>query len=542
MGKYSQKLMQHSGIVAGMCDEIKMVEIIDNLIKMPKRKVTVGQAIKSMILNALGFSGRALYLHNRFYKNRPVDILIGEGLSAEDLNDDCLGSALDAIFDYGLTELFYIIASNALTTYNIAHRFVHLDTTTFSLYGKYNSEDDDDDDTQVIKITKGYSKDNNPELNQVVVSLMCAYKSSIPVWIETLSGNSSDKKSFKKSISEYRKQFDKKNLPYFVADSALYTQEGLKQLSDIKWVSRVPETLKQTKEIIERTEKDEMEPSDLEGYYYKEIEQTYADIRQRWLLVYSKKAYEREYATLAKNIRKENKEKAKELMHLANIGFACEADAVKAADAFHKTLRYHNLIYTIEVRNYHNKKGRPKEGDIPVSQEWFITGNLTIKADAIGEAQSRKGFFIIATNEMDREKISSDQLLSVYKKQGTSVERGFRFLKDPIFFAESLYLKLPKRIMALIMVMGLSLLVYSLAERKLRKVLKENNLTVSDQVGKPTASPTIRWVFQNFEDVLMLEVQKGDKLKILITNMEEDHITIVKCLGKHVEKIYFCDS
>jgi transposase len=177
-----------------------------------------------------------------------------------------------------------------------------------------------------------------------------------------------------------------------------------------------------------------------------------------------------------------------------------------------------------------------------VLQEWFISGTLNIKAEAVGEAQSKKGFFIIATNEMDNQKISSDQLLSVYKKQGTSVERVFRFLKDPIFFAESLYLKLPKRIMALIMVMGLSLLIYSLAERKLRKVLKENKLTVSNQVGKPTANPTIRWVFQNFEDVLMLQVQEGDKLKILITNMEEDHITIVKCLGKHVEKIYFCDS
>ena len=35
----------------------------------------------------------------------------------------------------------------------------------------------------------------NKQLHQVVVSLMCTYRSSIPVWIETLSGNSSDKVS-----------------------------------------------------------------------------------------------------------------------------------------------------------------------------------------------------------------------------------------------------------------------------------------------------------------------------------------------------------
>ncbi len=77
-------------------------------------------------------------------------------------------------------------------------------------------------------------------------------------------------------------------------------------------------------------------------------------------------------------------------------------------------------------------------------------------------------------------------MLSVYKAQGISVERGFRFLKDPLFFAESLYLKTERRIMALIMVMALSLLVYSLAEKKIRQMLKESGQTISNQVGKPT--------------------------------------------------------
>ena len=52
-------------------------------------------------------------------------------------------------------------------------------------------------------------------------------------------------------------------------------------------------------------------------------------------------------------------------------------------------------------------------------------------------------------------------MLEVYKDQGVSVERGFRFLKDPMFYAESLYLKSLKRIMALLMVMTLSLLLYT---------------------------------------------------------------------------------
>ncbi len=539
MYKYKQKIIQHLGIVAGVCNEIELINTIDAEIEKPKRKVTVGQAVQSIILNALGFSGRAMYLHPDYYRKRPVDLLVGEGLEPEDLNDDCLGSALDALYDYGVTELFYRVASKALAAFNIEHRYVHLDTSSFSLHGKYDFEDESD--TEVVSITKGYSKDGRPELNQVVASMMCAYKSTIPVWIEVLSGNSNDKKSFRETIKKFREQFQKKKLPYFVADSALFTAEGLKELETTKWVTRVPETIKEAKKALLAINKEKMTESGLPGYRYHEMESAYAGIPQRWLIVYSQQAYEREYATLIKNIRRENEKMGKELWHLGNKRFACEADAIKAVKRFDKKLRYHKVQYDIQVKKSYDKKGRPDKTQAPVQQEWHIDGSLVINPLAVGEAKVRKGMFIIATNELDKDAITSRQLLEVYKAQNVSVERGFRFLKDPMFYAESLYLKLPKRIMALIMVMALSLLVYSLAERKLRKALAKEDLSIGDQKRRPTKKPTIRWVFQKFEDVLILYVYESDRLKLIQCELMQDHITVIKCLGKHVEKMYFFD-
>jgi transposase len=539
MENYKQKIIQHLGIVAGICDEIELIKTIDGEIDKPKRKVTVGQAVQSIILNALGFSGRAMYLHPEYYRKRPVERLVGEGIEPEDLNDDSLGGALDALYDYGVTELFYLVASKALATFNIEHRFVHLDTTSFSLHGKYESEDEAD--PEVVTITKGYSKDGQPELNQVVASMMCTYKSTIPVWIEVLSGNSNDKKSFRESIKKFREQFDKKKLPYFVADSALYTAEGLRELSEIQWVSRVPETIKEAREAITTVNKEEMEESGLPGYRIREIASEYAGVKQRWLVVYSQQAYAREYETMVKNIRRENEKMGKELWHLENRPFACEADALKAGNRFNKQLRFHTVPFGASVQNHYEKKGRPDKTAEPAGQEWHLTGSLAIDAAAVAEAQSRKGFFIIATNELDGKAITSRQLLEVYKAQNVSVERGFRFLKDPMFYAESLYLKLPKRIMALIMVMTLSLLIYSLAERKLRKALGAQDRTIGDQKRRPTKSPTIRWVFQKFEDVMILYVFESDRLKLIQCELTKDQITVIECLGKHVEKMYFFD-
>ena len=96
--------------------------------------------------------------------------------------------------------------------------------------------------------------------------------------------------------------------------------------------------------------------------------------------------------------------------------------------------------------------------------------------------------------------MSNDQLLLEYKAQ-QSAEHGFRFLKDPLFFTSSVLLKSPKRISALAMVMGLSLLVYSLGQRALRFALIQAQKTIPNQLGLPTSTPTLRWVFQCFMSV-----------------------------------------
>ena len=79
MDSYKQKIIQHLGIVAGICDEIELSKAIDNEIKKPKRRVPVRQAVRSSIFNALGFSGRAMYLHTDYYRKRPVERLVGKG-------------------------------------------------------------------------------------------------------------------------------------------------------------------------------------------------------------------------------------------------------------------------------------------------------------------------------------------------------------------------------------------------------------------------------------------------------------------------------
>ena len=77
--EYETKRLDHLGIIAGVCDEIGIVETINESVNREKekdseRKVSCGIAVLAMILNGLGLTSRALY--SDLYKNRVAHKLI----------------------------------------------------------------------------------------------------------------------------------------------------------------------------------------------------------------------------------------------------------------------------------------------------------------------------------------------------------------------------------------------------------------------------------------------------------------------------------
>jgi transposase len=91
--------LDHLGIVAGIIDEIGIVEIIDEVLGVyPGERVTAGQVVKSILLNGLGFVSRALYLFSQFFEDKATGHLLGEGIRPEQLNDDKVGRVMDKLY------------------------------------------------------------------------------------------------------------------------------------------------------------------------------------------------------------------------------------------------------------------------------------------------------------------------------------------------------------------------------------------------------------------------------------------------------------
>jgi transposase len=197
------------------------------------------------------------------------------------------------------------VASHALAVYGLPHRFVHLDSTTVSLQGEYATPAKD---PQVIRSTHGYSKDQRRALKQVVVSLLCTYRSAISVWLEALSGNSADKTTFPRIIQAEVAQLQAATPPYFIADSALYSQDMLKALAAVRWLTRGPETIQEARALLQRLEPAALQPADQGGYRYREVDSQYGGVPQRWLVVFSPQAYAQEVAAFQQHIGRQQEQ------------------------------------------------------------------------------------------------------------------------------------------------------------------------------------------------------------------------------------------
>ena len=112
-----------------------------------------------------------------------------------------------------------------------------------------------------------------------MMSLICSQDGDVPLLAQTIAGNTSDKTHFRETLLELKSQIDQETgKHYFIADSALYTADTLKETSSfVRWITRVPERIRAASQLIhEYTKKDLKEIAN--GYFGAEVCSTYGGV------------------------------------------------------------------------------------------------------------------------------------------------------------------------------------------------------------------------------------------------------------------------
>ena len=87
--------LNHLGLIAGIIDEIGIVEIVNSQLGIQLQEiVNPGQVVQSIIINALGFVSRPLYLFPQFFQDKATEHLFGKGVLPAHFNDDKIGRVM----------------------------------------------------------------------------------------------------------------------------------------------------------------------------------------------------------------------------------------------------------------------------------------------------------------------------------------------------------------------------------------------------------------------------------------------------------------
>jgi transposase len=529
-------------IVSAYARTLGVVEEIDRLCGH-ERGISPGRIVLALMVDAL--SGRTpLFRLPQAFAKMDTELLLGEAISPEKLNDDAVGRVLDRLYEVGTSKVLSAVSLRAVKLFDLDTTHVHHDTTSRAVYGDYDLYSEDTHD-QPFTITFGFSKEHRPDLKQLVHSLLCV-DDGIPIYSRCENGNESDKtinRNLIPSMVERMRDLGQENFLY-VADSALVTEENLALMDDWKsgfrFVTRLPASYKECGRAISEAVRTGMmedlgtlseEPSTpkRKPAHYHGFE-TLVDLYGLWyraLVVHSDAYDERRIKKLERTLEQERAEMEQSARDEQKIEYACLPDAQAALSRLPKG-RFYKMEGEVEEKPVY-VTGRPRaDGTRKIKRVIYrLKLGIAPREKAIARARTEAGCFVLITNEPEEALggMSSKELLRAYQDQH-SVEQNFGFLKDPVF-VNALFLKTPRRIEALGLVLVLALMVWRLMERTMRISLKQDDSKVVGWNKRKTSRPTSFMMTTKFPSVIVIRTQTERFLGEPLDPIQERYLHIL---------------
>ena len=225
--------------------------------------------------------------------------------------------------------------------------------------------------------------------------------------------------------------------------------------------------------------------------------------------------------------------------HLGNRRFACEADARAALERELKGKpSWLEIQHEFVAHPHHEGQGRPRKDASPATYQWQIVATVKVNQKQVEEETARKACWIIGTNVLEMAVLSDQQLVTTYKEQG-GVERGFRFLKDPLFLASSVFVKKPERLIALSLIMVLCLTSLPLSRISAAGTPGRDRANHSRPGSKSRRhARRCGGSFNAFCGIELLHVQTATTSLLLVLRLQPVHRLILQLLGPLYEHIY----
>jgi len=259
----------------------------------------------------------------------------------------------------------------------------------------------------------------------------------------------------------------------------------------------------------------------------------------RFVVVHASQLAHQQTQTYASGQEKEAAAVAEHVTRVQAQWFACWPDAEAAVAEYEgggagrrgrrpRPWRYHAVRYRIVADTRltcRARRGRPAKTAPPPLESGY---RLVVEVESLLNLEEDNGWTVLATT-VSVDACPDTEVLQAYQEQHTTVEPGFRWIKNPAAISP-VWLEKPERIAALAMLTVVGLLVYSIIQRQVRLYLRTHDRQVPGNKG-PTAPPTAAVVVALFAQVAMVQFWLGDHEGAQVYGLQPHHLLICDALG-----------
>jgi transposase len=515
------------------CERLDLAATIDGLVPW-EGDVPLGTLVEVLVANRL-LQPKALFRIGQWAEAAAVASYFG--LTAEQLNDDRLGRALERLNEHA-GDIQAALVLKAIEHFDLDVTQIHYDLTTVELYGAYQVETAEGQPSPTPLPTYGRTKSGRKHVKQVQLGLDVTGDGGVPVGHLPLDGNAGEVTSHLDNLKLLARTLPKGKLLY-ISDTKLDAPKNLLAIAARKGQFLCGGVLSPQLQERYLGLRGELNPVD---YYPDSQAKRPAEERDRYKAVEVAEHLEGQVDGKAVRLdyrmvfvwseSKARQEASTRERHTAKV--------VAEFEAVQRNLGRYSLKTTEAiVRRLEAAKGKYAEGallDYRLAQEPGGGVSLTWQSDAraLERWQHLEGVYVLKTNLPERTHPLAE-VLRTYKSQ-SQVERRFHHLKGPLAVAP-MFLKNPERIAGLLCVLVWALMVLALMERQVRRELKGAPLYGLYPEGRPSPAPTGPSLIQSLSGLSIVIVRQGGTVARRLAQPDPTQRRIFHLLGINSEQL-----
>ncbi|MFI1865327.1 IS1634 family transposase [Streptomyces jumonjinensis] len=480
--------------------------------------LTHGQVIEALVVNRLT-SPAPLVRVGDWARTWAVEEVFG--IEPALLNDDRLARALDAIAPE-LDRIAGTVGARAIAEFGIDVSRLHWDMTSMSVHGAFPAGDQDE---QYPVIGYGHPKDRRVDLKQVQAGLAVSADGGIPVHARVFDGGAAEVSQVVGAMKDLQGMAGAREF-LMVADSkpVSYTNVTALLAAGVDFIAPVPAAqvkdelyaaldLAQAQAVDWVPERDAGKPAtERESYRVLEDTHTMAGRRKRDPVHRVRRILVHSTAVAAGQRRAREKRLARAREEMDRLAGAAGGRHYGTHQKI--TVR----IGVIAAKRY-----------VTSCLRWTITGGegepcalqWHFDQDVLAAEAAADGWWALLTS-IPAEQAGPDQILVHYKGQGT-VERRYHDFKGPLAVAP-VFVQHNRRVAALIQVICLALLVFSLIERQVRRALGAEQTMIGLYPDNRRVRPTGRMIFYHLGELTLRIGNTTDPPTVQITRGVQLHL------------------